>query len=99
MKSGDRLALRMHFTPWTAMFAYFGHVADCYGSEPVDFLELGLSADSSYGAAIPDLSAVPFLTNSDAHSPCRIKSDVNSTGSGSKNRGERCSGEPEKPVT
>lgn len=57
------------FTPWTAMYAYFDSVAECYGSEPIDFLELGLSADSSYGAAIPDLYGVPFLTNSDAHSP------------------------------
>lgn len=57
------------FTPWTALYAYFGRVTDCYGSEPIDFLELGLSADSSYGAAIPELYAVPFLTNSDAHSP------------------------------
>jgi uncharacterized protein (TIGR00375 family) len=57
------------FTPWTSMFAYFDHVADCYGAEHIDFLELGLSADSSYGASIPDLANVPFLSNSDAHSP------------------------------
>ncbi len=57
------------FTPWTALYAYFGRVSDCYGSEPIDFLELGLSADSSYGAAIPELYTIPFLTNSDAHSP------------------------------
>jgi len=78
--SGNAIATAVHdaggmigpahaFTPWTAMFAYFDHVADCYGSEPIDFLELGLSADSSYGAAIPDLIDVPFLSNSDAHSP------------------------------
>jgi len=57
------------FTPWTAMYAYFDSVGDCYGDEPIDFLELGLSADSSYGASIPDLYDIPFLTNSDAHSP------------------------------
>jgi uncharacterized protein (TIGR00375 family) len=57
------------FTPWTAMFASFESVPACYGEEKIDFLELGLSADSSYGAAIPDLYDVPFLTNSDAHSP------------------------------
>jgi uncharacterized protein (TIGR00375 family) len=57
------------FTPWTAMYAYFDSVPACYGSATIDFLELGLSADSSYGAAIPDLYDVPFLTNSDAHSP------------------------------
>ncbi|HVP97173.1 PHP-associated domain-containing protein [Methanoregula sp.] len=57
------------FTPWTAMYAYFDSVPACYGSESIDFVELGLSADSSYGAAIPDLYDLPFLTNSDAHSP------------------------------
>ncbi|MGA2122346.1 MAG: endonuclease Q family protein [Methanoregula sp.] len=57
------------FTPWTAMYACFDSVRACYGDEKIDFLELGLSADSSYGAAIPDLYDVPFLTNSDAHSP------------------------------
>ena len=78
--TGAEIAERVHevdamigpahaFTPWTAMYAYYDHVADCYGSEPIDFLELGLSADSSYGAGIPDLCHVPFLSNSDAHSP------------------------------
>jgi uncharacterized protein (TIGR00375 family) len=57
------------FTPWTAMYAYFDSVLACYGSAKIDFLELGLSADSSYGASIPDLYDIPFLTNSDAHSP------------------------------
>jgi uncharacterized protein (TIGR00375 family) len=78
--SGEAIAQRAHevgaligpahaFTPWTALFAYHDSVASCYGSEPIDFLELGLSADSSYGAGIPDISDVPFLSNSDAHSP------------------------------
>ena len=57
------------FTPWTAMFAYFDSVQACYGSEKIDFLELGRSPDSTYGAGIADLDRVPFLTNSDAHSP------------------------------
>jgi len=57
------------FTPWTAMYAYFDSVPACYGNATIDFVELGLSADSSYGAAIPDLYDIPFLTNSDAHSP------------------------------
>ena len=78
--SGEEIAALAHevgaligpahaFTPWTAMYAYFDSVPACYGDEKIDFLELGLSADSSYGAAIPDLYDVPFLTNSDAHSP------------------------------
>jgi uncharacterized protein (TIGR00375 family) len=57
------------FTPWTSMYAYFDSVPACYGDAQIDFVELGLSADSSYGAAIPDLYNIPFLTNSDAHSP------------------------------
>ncbi len=57
------------FTPWTSLYATYDHVRDCYGSEPIDLLELGLSADSSYGAGISELHQVPFLSNSDAHSP------------------------------
>jgi uncharacterized protein (TIGR00375 family) len=78
--SGEEIAALAHdvgalvgpahaFTPWTALFAYFETVAACYGNEKIDFLELGLSADSSYGASNPELYDVPFLTNSDAHSP------------------------------
>jgi uncharacterized protein (TIGR00375 family) len=63
------------FTPWTAMYASFDRVSECYGTERIDYLELGLSADSSYAAGIPDLYGIPFLTNSDAHSP-----DVNRFG-------------------
>jgi len=61
------------FTPWTALYASFDHVRDCYGEERPDFLELGLSADSSYGAGISELRGIPFLTNSDAHSPSPAK--------------------------
>jgi len=78
--SGEAIAEKTHdvgaligpahaFTPWTALYAYHNSVSDCYGSQHIDFLELGLSSDSSYGAAIPDLENVPFLSNSDAHSP------------------------------
>lgn len=61
------------FTPWTSLYASFDSIHGSYGSEPVDFLELGLSADSSYGSAIPDLASVPFLTNSDCHSPDPVR--------------------------
>jgi uncharacterized protein (TIGR00375 family) len=61
------------FTPWTSLYASFDCVAACYGAEPIDFLELGLSADSSYGAGISELRGVPFLTNSDAHSPSPVR--------------------------
>jgi uncharacterized protein (TIGR00375 family) len=57
------------FTPWTGIYAAFDSVADCYGGEAIDFLELGLSADSSYGAGITELYDVPFISASDAHSP------------------------------
>lgn len=78
--SGEEIARAVHdagglvgpahaFTPWTSMYASHDHVGECYGSEPIDFLELGLSADNSYGAAIPDLHGVPFISSSDAHGP------------------------------
>ncbi|OPY48526.1 MAG: hypothetical protein A4E42_00028 [Methanoregulaceae archaeon PtaU1.Bin222] len=57
------------FTPWTSLYASHDTVKECYGEEPIDFLELGLSADSSYGASIPELYGIPFLSSSDAHGP------------------------------
>jgi uncharacterized protein (TIGR00375 family) len=78
--SGEEIAREVHdaggligpahaFTPWTSLYASFDTVRECYGGERPDFLELGLSADSSYGAGISDLRGIPFLSNSDAHSP------------------------------
>jgi uncharacterized protein (TIGR00375 family) len=78
--SGEEIARSVHargglvgpahaFTPWTSLYARYDTPAGAYGAEPVDFLELGLSADSSYGAAVPELYAIPFLSHSDAHSP------------------------------
>jgi uncharacterized protein (TIGR00375 family) len=61
------------FTPWTSLFARFDHIQECYGEEPIDFLELGLSADSTYAAGISDLVSTPFLSNSDAHSADTVK--------------------------
>jgi uncharacterized protein (TIGR00375 family) len=61
------------FTPWTSLYASFDHVRECYGSERPDFLELGLSANTSYGAGISELRGIPFLSNSDAHSPSPAK--------------------------
>ena len=59
------------FTPWTAMYAYHDSLSDCYSdlSEYVSFVELGLSADTSYADQISELHRLTFLTNSDAHSP------------------------------
>jgi len=56
------------FTPWTGLYGCYDSVYSAYRDEPIDFLELGLSADTSYAAGIAELSHVPFLTNSDAHS-------------------------------
>lgn len=56
------------FTPWTSMYKTFDSYLDCYGKKP-DFLELGLSADTKMADMIKELEDVPFLTNSDAHSP------------------------------
>jgi len=78
--SGEEIAAAVHecggmigpahaFTPWTSLYASHNSVTSCYGDEPIDLLELGLSADSRYGSRILDLAGVPFLTNSDAHSP------------------------------
>ncbi|MDD1675876.1 MAG: endonuclease Q family protein [Methanomicrobiales archaeon] len=61
------------FTPWTSLYARFDRLRECYGEQKIDFLELGLSADSSYAAGIPDLKGVPFLSNSDAHSADPVK--------------------------
>ena len=78
--SGEEIAARVHdlngmigpahaFTPWTSIYAAHNSISSCYGDETIDMLELGLSADSGYGSRIADLAHVPFLTNSDAHSP------------------------------
>ena len=82
--SGEEIAREVHeaggligpahaFTPWTSLYASFDLARDCYGDERPDLLELGLSADTSYGAGISELRGIPFLTNSDAHSPSPAK--------------------------
>ena len=63
------------FTPWTAMYAYYDSLKDCYGDleNYVSFVELGLSADSSYADKIQELHRLTFLTNSDCHSPHPVR--------------------------
>jgi uncharacterized protein (TIGR00375 family) len=56
------------FTPWTSIYKEYDSIYDCYGRKP-DFLELGLSADTDMADRIEELQDIPFLTNSDAHSP------------------------------
>lgn len=56
------------FTPWTSIYKSYDRIIDCYTKKP-DFLELGLSADTDMADHIKELQDIPFLTNSDAHSP------------------------------
>ena len=59
------------FTPYTAMYAYFDSLKECYGdlADYVSFVELGLSADTDLADKIKELHRLTFLTNSDCHSP------------------------------
>ena len=59
------------FTPYTAMYAYFDSLKECYGemADYVSFVELGLSADTDFADKIKELHRLTFLTNSDCHSP------------------------------
>ncbi|MBI5679568.1 MAG: TIGR00375 family protein [Methanobacterium sp.] len=56
------------FTPWTSIYKEFDSIYNCYNDTP-DFLELGLSADTNMADRIEELQDIPFLSNSDAHSP------------------------------
>ena len=59
------------FTPYTAMYAYFDSLKECYGdlANYITFVELGLSADTNFADKIKELHRLTFLTNSDCHSP------------------------------
>ncbi len=63
------------FTPWTAMYAYYDSIKDCYGdlANYVSFAELGLSADTDFADKIKELHRLTFLTNSDCHSPHPVR--------------------------
>jgi uncharacterized protein (TIGR00375 family) len=63
------------FTPWTAMYAYYNSLRECYGdfADYVSFVELGLSADSDFADKIQELHRLTFLTNSDCHSPHPVR--------------------------
>ena len=56
------------FTPWTGMYKSFDSIYDCY-EKKVDFVELGLSADTNMADTVGELKDFTFLSNSDAHSP------------------------------
>jgi len=57
------------FVPWTSIYKEFDSIKECYGKEKIDFLELGLSADTEMADKIEELEGIAFLSNSDAHSP------------------------------
>ncbi len=59
------------FTPYTAIYGKKDSLEECYGEQVhnLDFLELGLSADSSMASKISDHEDLIFLSDSDAHSP------------------------------
>jgi len=59
------------FTPYTAIYGRKDSLEECYGEQTdnLDFLELGLSADSEMASKITDHNDLVFLSNSDAHSP------------------------------
>ena len=63
------------FTPWTGLYAHHNSLKECYSDRVghIAFVELGLSADSSYADRIEELRDITFLTNSDAHSPYPIR--------------------------
>lgn len=75
-KDVDALIGASHaFTPWTSLYAYHDELKSSYGDlvDYVSFIELGLSADTSYADRIGELADMTFLTNSDAHSPYPIR--------------------------
>ena len=59
------------FTPWTGLYGSYNSIKECYEdmTKNISFIELGLSADSSYADRIEELRRYTYFTNSDAHSP------------------------------
>ena len=72
VKDVEGLAGPSHaFTPWTSLYKEYNSLKDCYGNnlKHVNFLELGLSADTDMADRIEELQDITFTTNSDCHSP------------------------------
>lgn len=75
-KEADALIGPAHaFTPWTALYGYHDSLESCYGDMvgSIAFLELGLSADTTYADTIGELHRLSFLSNSDSHSPYPVR--------------------------
>ncbi len=71
LEAGGLIGPAHAFTPWTGMYAYHRSLWECYQDKAkhIEFVELGLSADTDYADRIAELSEKTFLSNSDAHSP------------------------------
>jgi len=57
------------FTPWTSLYKEYDSLKEAYGGAKIQFLELGLSADSEMADMIKAHHKLTYLSNSDAHSP------------------------------
>ncbi|MCX6802096.1 MAG: TIGR00375 family protein [Candidatus Diapherotrites archaeon] len=59
------------FTPYFSVYSHFNSVEECYKSMAgeVDFIELGLSADSYFADLMEENHKYHFLCCSDSHSP------------------------------
>ncbi len=70
-----------YFTPFKGALAIYGGMRETYREmeDYVDFIELGLSADTDIASPIQDLDKRTFLSNSDSHShhPRRIGREYN----------------------
>ncbi|ASJ03567.1 phosphotransferase [Thermococcus profundus] len=57
------------FTPWTSLYKEYDSLKEAYDGAKIQFLELGLSADSGMADKIKAHHKLTYLSNSDAHSP------------------------------
>ncbi|AFL94481.1 phosphohydrolase [Thermococcus cleftensis] len=57
------------FTPWTSLYKEYDSLKEAYDGAKIQFLELGLSADSEMADRIKAHHSLTYLSNSDAHSP------------------------------
>ncbi len=59
------------FTPYTGIYGNHDSLQQCYTNctDTINFLELGLSADSRMASQISGHNEISLLSNSDAHSP------------------------------
>ncbi|OYT43217.1 MAG: TIGR00375 family protein [Candidatus Aenigmarchaeota archaeon ex4484_56] len=61
------------FTPYFGLYAHYNSLEECYSTNKISFLELGLSADSYLADKISELHKLTLLSNSDCHSPYPLR--------------------------